>query len=99
MSVRFIMDARVKPGSKDALMEAYAALRDRVAREPELISHQLCEAIDDPEHWIVTSEFQTLDGARAWLRSEDHGKLIGPIRACFSQGQSVELQVRDGVEA
>jgi heme-degrading monooxygenase HmoA len=97
MSVRFVMDARLKPGSADALRAAYAELRARVEQEPELISHQLCEAVDDPDHWIVTSEFQTLEGARAWLRSEDHRTLIGPIRACFAQGQSVELEVRDGV--
>ena len=64
MSVRFVMDARLKPGRAAALLEAYAALRARVEQESELMSHQLCQGIDDPEHWIVTSEFQTLEARR-----------------------------------
>ena len=97
MSVRFVLDVRVKPGSRDDLMRAYAALRARVEQEPGLLSHQLCEAIDDPERWLVISEWESLDASTGWDRSDEHRRLIGPMRACFDQASSTKFQVCDGV--
>jgi heme oxygenase (mycobilin-producing) len=99
VSVRFILDVRVKPGCRDDLLRAYAALRERVEREPELVGHQLCESIDDPERWLVISEWTSLEASTAWDRSEEHGRLIGPMRACFAQAGSTKFHVRDGVRA
>jgi heme-degrading monooxygenase HmoA len=97
MSVRFILDVRLKPGAGDDLMRAYAALRERVEQQPGLLSHQLCEAIDDPERFLVISEWESLDACAAWDGSEEHHRLIGPMRACFAQAQNTKFEVRDGV--
>ena len=96
MSVRFLLDVRVKPGSRDDLTRAYAALRQRVEHAPGLISHQLCESIDDPERWLVISEWTDLESSTAWDRSEEHARLIGPMRACFTQASTAKFHVRDG---
>jgi len=97
VSVRFILDARVKPGCQGDLQRAYAALRERVERAPGLLGHQLCESIDDPERWLVISEWDSLDASAAWDKSDEHARLIGPIRACFVQAQAARLEVRDGL--
>jgi heme-degrading monooxygenase HmoA len=97
MSVRMVVDVRVRPGSQDELTRAYAALRERAAQEPGLISHQLCESIDDPERWMVISEWETLEASNAWDRSDDHAHLLAPMRACFAQAGRGGFQVRDGV--
>lgn len=96
MSVRFIMDARVREGGVDDLRTAYSALRARVAEEPGLVSHQLCEVIDDPERWMVISEFENLEAAQRWNQSQDHARLTVAMRACFTSGQSITLELRDG---
>lgn len=94
--MRFVLDVRVKPGCRDELLRAYAALRQRVEREAGLVSHQLCESIDDPEHWLVISEWTSLEASTNWDRSEEHGRLIGPLRACFAQASRSKFDVVDG---
>ncbi len=92
-----VVDVRVKPGSQDELKRAYAALRERAADEPGLIDHQLCQALDDPERWLVISEWETAEASTAWDRSEDHARLLAPMRACFAQANRAGFEVRDGV--
>ena len=97
MSVRLVVDVRIKPGSRDELRSAYAALRARVAQEPGLIGHQLCQSSDDEERWLVISEWESLESSNAWDASEDHARLLAPLRACFAQANRSSFNVRDGV--
>lgn len=96
MSVRLVVDVRIKPGSREELLRAYAALRARVAREPGLIGHQLCESTDGGERWLVISEWDSLEASNAWDASEDHARLLAPLRACFAQASRASFDVRDG---
>ncbi len=91
-----IVDVRIKPRTRDELTSAYAALRERAESQPGLISHQLCEAVDDPERWLVISEWESMDASTAWDRSEDHARLLAPMRACFAQASRAGFQVHDG---
>lgn len=97
MSVRFVLDVRTQPGSRNDLLRAYAAIRARVSQEPGLISHQLCQSTDDPERWLITSEWQSLEASSRWDRSDEHDRLTGPLRACFASASSTKLEVLDGV--
>ena len=97
MSVRLVVDVRIKPGARDDLLSAYAALRARVAQEPGLIGHQLCEASDDSERWLVISEWESAEFSSGWDASEDHARLLAPLRACFAQASRSTFNVRDGV--
>jgi heme-degrading monooxygenase HmoA len=100
MSVRLVVDVRIKPGSRDELLGAYAALRARVAQEPGLIGHQLCEtrdAGDEGERWLVISEWESVELSDGWDASEDHARLLAPLRACFAQASRSSFNVRDGV--
>lgn len=96
MSVRMIVDVRVKPGSQEELTRAYHELVQTASQQPGFIDHQLCEALDDPERWLVISEWETLEASTSWDRSEEHARLLGPMRACFAQASRVGAEVRDG---
>ncbi len=96
MSVRLVVDVRIKPGSREELLGAYAALRARVAREPGLIGHQLCECREDGERWQVISEWESIELSNGWDASEDHARLLAPLRACFAQASRSSFDVRDG---
>ncbi len=97
MSVRMIVDIQLKPESRDELLSAYAALRAGVEGQPGLISHQLCESVDDPERWLVISEWEDLERSTAWDRSEEHARLLAPLRACFAGATRTAARVQDGV--
>jgi len=92
-----IVDVRVKPGSQEELTRAYAALREGAEGQPGLISHQLCEAADDPERWLVISEWESIETSTDWDRSDEHARLLAPMRACFAGASRAAFQVRDGV--
>jgi heme-degrading monooxygenase HmoA len=98
VSVRLVVDVRVKDGTEGDLTAAYAALVARAAQEPGLIAHQLCQSVDEPNRWLVISEWESLEQSTAWDRSEDHGRLLAPMRACFAQAARGAFEVRDGVK-
>jgi heme-degrading monooxygenase HmoA len=97
MSVRLVVDVRVKEGTQEELRRAYAELVARAIEEPGLIAHQLCQSVDEPERWLVISEWQSLEASTAWDRSEDHVRLLAPMRACFAQAARAAFEVRDGM--
>jgi heme-degrading monooxygenase HmoA len=82
---------------QESLRRAYADLVARAAEEPGLIAHHLCQSVDDPDRWLVVSEWQSLEESTAWDRSEDHVRLLAPMRACFAQAARAAFEVRDGV--
>jgi heme-degrading monooxygenase HmoA len=96
MSVRLVVDVRIKEGTAEDLQSAYAALVARAAQEPGLIDHQLCQALDDPDRWLIVSEWESLEQSTAWDRSADHGRLLAPMRACFAQAARAAFEVRHG---
>jgi heme-degrading monooxygenase HmoA len=98
MSVRLMVDVRIKEGTEGDLTAAYAALVARAAQEPGLIAHQLCQSADEPDRWLVISEWESLEQSTAWDRSEDHGRLLAPMRACFVSAARSAFEVRDGLD-
>lgn len=97
MSVRLIVDVRIKEGTGEELRGAYAELVARASQQPGLLGHQLCQSIDDPDRWMVISEWESMEQSTAWDRSDDHVRLLAPMRACFAQATRVAFEVRDGV--
>ena len=98
MPARFILEFQASPGREADVLHAYAALRARLEEGvPGLLGHQLCQQVDDPDRWIITSEWQDLDSSASWDRSEEHDKLVSPLRQCFERAGSTKYQVRDAL--
>ena len=98
MSVRLVVDFRLKTGAREELTRAYHDLAQVAGRQPGLIEHQLCQSLDDPDRWLVISEWETLDASTSWDRSDDHRRLLAPMRACFEQASRAAFEIRDGVD-
>jgi heme-degrading monooxygenase HmoA len=97
VSVKLVVDVRIKDETEAELRAAYVQLVARAAQEPGLIGHQLCQALDAPDRWMVISEWETSEQSDMWDRSEDHRRLLGPMRACFAQATRTALEVREEV--
>ena len=79
-------------------MHAYAALRARLEQGvPGLLGHQLCQNVDDPLGWILTSEWDSVEASTSWDRSAEHDALVKPLRQCFEGAASKKYLVRDGL--
>jgi heme-degrading monooxygenase HmoA len=95
---RFVLEFRLSPGREADLMHAYAALRARLEQGvPGLLGHQLCQNVDDPLKWIITSEWENVEASTTWDRSPEHDALVKPLRQCFAGAASTKYLVRDGL--
>jgi heme-degrading monooxygenase HmoA len=95
---RFVLEFEVASGREEDVIRAYGALRTRLEQGvPGLLGHQLCQSIDEPRRFIITSEWEDVAASASWDRSAEHDALVKPIRACFERAGSAKYEVRDGL--
>jgi len=93
-----VLEFEVKPGLDEDVLRAYSALRDRLSQGvPGLTHHELCQNVDDPSRWIITSEWDDLESSAAWDRSHEHDALVTPLRKCFAGASSTKYTVRNAI--
>jgi heme-degrading monooxygenase HmoA len=94
MKARLVVSVRLKADVEEPFLEAYGSIHRRVCDGiPGHIAHQLCQSVDDPLRWIITSEWESVE-ASEWDRSEEHRRLISPLRQYFEEGSSAKYEVR-----
>lgn len=94
MKGRVVFLLKLKPGTQDAFMEAYEQIRQDVAQgvKGHLVD-QVCKMPDDPESWLITSEWESLEDFLEWERTEEHRDLVKPMRECFAEARSLKFEV------
>ena len=55
---------------------------------------QVCQSPDDPDSWLITSEWETLDHFLEWESKEEHRDLVKPMRECFAEARSLKFDVQ-----
>lgn len=97
---RVVFVIRLKPGMEEEFLSAYEAIRYEVARGvPGHIVDQVCQAPDDADSWLITSEWESLDAFLAWERTEGHRELAAPLRECIAEARSYKYVVREETRA
>lgn len=92
---RVLFLVRVPGDRTAAFLDAYERIRYAVADGvPGHLVDQVCQAADDPEQWLITSEWERLADFEAWERSPDHRDLVAPLRDCITERRSVRFTVR-----
>ena len=91
---RVVFHVRVPEDRQEEFLAAYERIRYSVAEGVEGHLHdQVCQSADDPEQWLITSEWACLELFRAWERSPGHRELAGPLRACMTEARSHVFRV------
>jgi heme oxygenase (mycobilin-producing) len=93
---RVVFLIRIKPGTQEQFLQAYEGIRHLVAEgvDGHLVD-QVCQAPDDPDSWLITSEWESLEHFLAWERTEEHRELVKPMRDCFAEARSLKFKVRE----
>ena len=96
MKGRVVFLLRLKPDSHERFLEAYEGIRHVVAQgvEGHLVD-QVCQSRDDPDSWLITSEWESLDDFLEWESTEEHRELVKPMRECFAEARSLKYEVRE----
>jgi heme-degrading monooxygenase HmoA len=91
--LRVILVLHIKDGAEKRFMEVYSALREQVAEVPGHISDQLCQSIQDPTQWIITSEWEGPEPYFAWVNSAEHVRMVEPMHECVHNTKSLRYGV------
>jgi heme-degrading monooxygenase HmoA len=76
-------------------LRAYEKIRYEVAGGvPGHILDQVCQSAMDPEQWLITSEWDSIEHFETWERSPDHRTLVRPLRECMEKPQSLRFTIR-----
>jgi heme oxygenase (mycobilin-producing) len=97
---RVVFTLKLKEGMSDDFLKAYEAIRYEVAQGvPGHIVDQVCQSPDDPDSWLITSEWEKLEDFLAWEATEEHRELARPLRECVAEGRSMKFVVREQTSA
>jgi heme-degrading monooxygenase HmoA len=91
---RVVFVLTLKPGAADEFLKAYESIRYEVAQgvKGHLVD-QVCRSPDDPDKWLITSEWESLDDFLEWESTEEHRELAKPLRDCFAEARSLKYVV------
>lgn len=92
---RVLFLIRVPAHRTDDFLAAYEKIRYEVAEGvPGHRVDQVCQSATDPEQWLITSEWDSLESFEAWERSEGHRTLVRPLRECMTEATSIRFTIR-----
>jgi heme-degrading monooxygenase HmoA/oxalate decarboxylase/phosphoglucose isomerase-like protein (cupin superfamily) len=83
-TARINFSMRVAEEKRADFLAAYEKVRYNVANTAGHIRDQICQVPDDPDQWMITSEWASMEDFWAWEKSDEHKELVRPMRACYS---------------
>jgi len=91
---RVVFLVTVPQSRAEDFLAAYELIRHEVADGvPGHLVDQVCRSEDDPEQWLITSEWRSLEHFRAWEQTDGHRELAAPLRACMTGARSLKFDV------
>ncbi|KOT92992.1 protein in whiE locus [Streptomyces sp. NRRL F-4711] len=83
----------VHDGMQQEFLDAYERIRDRVAAVPGHVSDQLCQSLENPTQWLLTSEWESAAPFLAWVNSDEHLDTVEPLQTCVRDTHSLRYSV------
>jgi heme-degrading monooxygenase HmoA len=90
---RVLFMLSLSPGAGEAFLREYEAVRWQVAQVPGHISDQVCRSADDPDEWLITSEWRSPGDFLAWETTPDHRELAMPMMRHVRKRRSLRYTV------
>ncbi|MFI1864851.1 SchA/CurD-like domain-containing protein [Streptomyces jumonjinensis] len=91
--LRVVLLLDLYDGAQKQFLEAYEHMRNHVASVPGHISDQLCQSIENPSQWLITSEWESAPPFLAWVNSEEHVETVLPLHSCVRDTRSLRFSV------
>ncbi|WMC88566.1 SchA/CurD-like domain-containing protein [Streptomyces rochei] len=91
--VRVVLMLDVHDGMQQEFLNAYERIRDRVAAVPGHVSDQLCQSLENPTQWLLTSEWESAAPFLAWVNSDEHLDTVEPLQDCVRDTRSLRYSV------
>ena len=93
---RVVFIVKIKEGMRDQFLEAYEGIRHEVAGGVKgHIVDQVCQSAEDPDTWLITSEWESVDDFYAWESTDEHREQAKPMRDCMAEARSYKFVVKE----
>ncbi|MFJ7590219.1 SchA/CurD-like domain-containing protein [Streptomyces sp. NPDC097617] len=91
--LRVVLLLDLYDGAQNQFLEVYEHLRKQVSSVPGHISDELCQSIENPSQWLITSEWESAPRFLAWVNSEEHVASVQPLHGCVRDTRSLRFSV------
>ncbi|MGW7329541.1 SchA/CurD-like domain-containing protein [Streptomyces sp. NPDC054840] len=91
--LRVVLLLDLYDGAQNQFLEVYEHLREQVSSVPGHISDELCQSIENPSQWLITSEWESAPRFLAWVNSEEHLASVQPLHGCVRDTRSLRFSV------
>ncbi|MEU9375375.1 SchA/CurD-like domain-containing protein [Streptomyces sp. NPDC048255] len=91
--LRVVLLLDLYDGAQNQFLKVYEDLRNQVSSVPGHISDELCQSIENPSQWLITSEWESAPPFLAWLNSEEHVRSVEPLHGCVRDTRSLRFSV------
>uniref|UniRef100_A0AAU2JIH7 Antibiotic biosynthesis monooxygenase n=1 Tax=Streptomyces sp. NBC_00049 TaxID=2903617 RepID=A0AAU2JIH7_9ACTN len=91
--LRVVLLLDLYDGAQNQFLEVYEHLRKQVSSVPGHISDELCQSIENPSQWLITSEWESAPRFLAWVSSEEHVASVQPLHGCVRDTRSLRFSV------
>ncbi|WP_432586260.1 SchA/CurD-like domain-containing protein [Streptomyces sp. HD1123-B1] len=91
--LRVVLLLDVRSGAEERFLRAYDELCQQVASVPGHLSDQLCQSIEDPSKWLITSEWESAPPFLAWVDSAAHREMVKPMHGCVKDTRSLRFGI------
>ncbi|KUM75729.1 SchA/CurD-like domain-containing protein [Streptomyces griseorubiginosus] len=91
--LRVVLLVDVYDGAQQQFLEAYEQLCNQVASVPGHVSDQLCQSIENPSQWLITSEWESAPPFLTWVNSEEHVHMVEPLHSCVRDTRSLRFHI------
>ncbi|HEY5834389.1 SchA/CurD-like domain-containing protein [Streptomyces sp.] len=91
--LRVVLLLDIRKGAQQRFLDAYELLRTQVASVPGHVSDQLCQSIEDPAQWLITSEWESAGPFLSWVDSAEHREMVKPMHDCVNDTRSLRYSI------
>ncbi|EYT79086.1 SchA/CurD-like domain-containing protein [Streptomyces andamanensis] len=91
--LRVVLLVDVYDGAQQQFLEAYEEMGKQVSSVPGHVSDQLCQSIENPSQWLITSEWESAPPFLAWVNSEEHVRMVQPMHSCIRDTRSLRFHI------
>ncbi len=91
--LRVVLLLDLYDGAQNQFLDVYEHMRRRVSSVPGHIRDELCQSIENPSQWLITSEWESAPPFLAWLNSEEHVATVQPLHGCVRDTRSLRFSV------
>lgn len=91
--LRVVLMCDVLDGEQQRFLDAYEQIRHQVAAVRGHVTDQLCQSIENPSQWLITSEWDSAEPFLSWVDSAEHRAMVKPLHGCLRSTRSLRYTV------